>query len=104
MKDVVIDILFTGLLLIPLVLMMSPTLTEKLLSVFDQSLAKNRHYFISLPITVYLIYDMSTKSNWAAKLSLVVAFALFFTIYASALSCLLQRRDKGKKRFNADSE
>jgi len=103
LKEVVIDILFAGLLIVPLVLNFSPTLVDKLISTFDKSIAKSTSYLFSLPISVYLIYEMSTKSNWAAKLILFVAFVLFFTIYASALSCLFQRAGKHNKRLNSDN-
>lgn len=103
MKEVVIDILFAGLLIVPLVLNFSPSLVEKLISTFDKSIAKSTSYLLSLPISVYLIYEMSTKSNWAAQLSLFVAFVLFFTIYATALSCLFHRAGKHNKRLNSDN-
>ena len=104
LKDVVIDILFVGLLIIPLALNFSATITEKFISIFDKSIAKSNSYLLSLPISVYLIYEMSTKSNWAAILSTAVAFMLFFTIYASALSCLIQRAGKHNKRLNSDND
>ncbi|TMP39883.1 hypothetical protein [Pseudoalteromonas rubra] len=103
MKDVVIDILFAGLLIVPLVLNFSPSLVEKLISIFDKSIAKSTSYLLSLPISVYLIYEMSTKNNWAAQLSLFVAFVLFFTIYATALSCLFHRAGKHNKHLNSDN-
>ena len=104
LKEIVIDILFVGLLVVPLVLHFSPSLVEKLISTFDKSSAQSTSYLLSLPISVYLIYEMSSKSNWAAKLSLLVAFVLFFTIYASALSCLFQRVGKHNKSLNSDND
>ena len=103
MREIVIDILFVGLLIIPLVLNFSSNITEKFVSVFDTSIAKSSNFAYSFPLSVYLIYELSTKSNWAAKLGLAVAFILFFTIYASALSCLLQRAGKHSKDINSDN-
>ena len=104
LKEVVMAILFSGLLVVPVFLNLSPSLVEKLISIFDKKIAKSSSNLFSLPISVYLIYEMSTKSNWAAKLILFVAFAHFFTIYASALSCLFQRAGKHNKSLNFDNE
>ena len=103
LREIVIDIFFAGLLIIPLALNFSSNITEKLVSVFDKSIAKSSNFVYSFPLSVYLIYQLSTKSNWAAELGLAVAFILFFTIYASALSCLLQRAGKHSKRQNSDN-
>ncbi|KTD90249.1 hypothetical protein ATS71_06995 [Pseudoalteromonas sp. H71] len=103
LKEVIIDILFAGLLVVPLVLNFTPRLVKKLITTFDRSIAKSNSYLLSLPISVYLIYELSTKSNWAANLGLFVAFVFFFTIYASAIACLFQRADKHNKRLNSDN-
>lgn len=104
LKEVVIDILFAGLFLIPLALYFSPNLTDKCISTFEKAIAKSNNYLLSLPISVYLIYELSTKSNWAAQIGLAVAFFIFFTIYASALSFLFRFADTYNKRLNSDND
>lgn len=104
MKEVVVDVLFAGLLLIPIALYFFPFLTEKFISTFQQSVARSSSYLLSLPISVYLIYEMSTKSNLAAQIALVVAFFHFFTIYASALSYLFKFAGTNNKRLNSNND
>jgi len=104
LKEVVIDILFVGLLLIPLALYFSPSLTDKCISTFEKAIAKSNNYLLSLPISVYLIYELSTKSNWAAQIGLAVAFFVFFTIYASAFSLLFRFAGTYNKRLNSDND
>ena len=92
------DILFAGLFFIPLALYFFQNISDKLLRYFEKSLAKGTSFLVGLPISVYLIYDMSTKNNWAAQLCLIFGFFLFFMFYAAACSLLLKNAREMSKR------
>ncbi|AYA65819.2 hypothetical protein [Alteromonas sp. RKMC-009] len=91
MKEIVIDILFVGLLVIPVALYSSANLANRVVTYCDKSIVKSKKQLLTLPVSVYLIYELSSKENWAAQSGLVVAFFLFFMIYAAAISQLIQR-------------
>lgn len=91
MKEIVIDVLFVGLLVIPVALYSSANLANRVVTYCDKSIVKSKKQLLTLPVSVYLIYELSSKENWAAQAGLVVAFFLFFMIYAAAISQLIQR-------------
>ena len=91
MKEIVIDVLFLGLLEIPVALYSSANLANRVVTYCDKSIVKSKKQLLTLPVSVYLIYELSSKENWAAQAGLVVAFFLFVMIYAAAISRLIQR-------------
>ena len=52
LKEVFVDILFAGLLLIPIALYFLSFLTEKFISTFQKSVAQSNSYLLSLSISV----------------------------------------------------
>lgn len=93
MKEIVIDILFVGLLVIPVALYSSANLANRVVTYCEKSIVKSKKQLLTLPVSVYLIYELSSKENWAAQAGLVVAFFLFFIMYAAAISLLIHRVD-----------
>jgi len=102
MAEVVFDILFVGLILIPLILNFSSTVVVKLMASYNRVLAKNKNYVIFMPLAVYLIYDLSSKSNWAAQIALAVSFLLFFYIYSCAIAFLVNQASTYIKPIKQD--
>jgi hypothetical protein len=83
-SEVKIDILFTGLLLIPVMIFAVPYIKNKLVS-----LSQGKSFsIISLPISVYLIYDISIESNVFGLIGLCAAYIVFFSTYAASISLL----------------
>ena len=78
------DILFTGLLLIPIVITAVPFIQNKLIS-HVQNLPSSIY---PLPISVYLIYEISAENNIFGMFGLFVGYSLFFFIYAVSVSLL----------------
>ncbi|PWS55725.1 hypothetical protein [Pseudoalteromonas sp. meg-B1] len=83
-SEVKIDILFAGLLLIPILILAVPFIKNKLVS-----LSRGKAFsIISLPISAYLIYDISIESNVFGLIGLCVAYIVFFSTYAASISLL----------------
>jgi hypothetical protein len=83
-SEVKIDILFAGLLLIPIFIMAFPYIKNKLVT-----LSQDKPFSIlSLPISAYLIYDISIESNVFGLIGLCVAYVVFFSTYAASISLL----------------
>lgn len=83
-SEVKIDILFAGLLLIPVLILAIPYIKNKLVS-----LSSGKSFsIISLPISTYLIYDISIESNIFGLIGLCVAYIVFFSTYATSISLL----------------
>jgi hypothetical protein len=83
-SEVKIDILFAGLLLIPLLILAVPYIKNKLVS-----LSQDKGFLIiSLPISAYLIYDISIESNVFGLIGLLAAYIVFFSTYAASISLL----------------
>ncbi|MEQ5809331.1 hypothetical protein J3369_18150 [Alteromonas sp. NFXS44] len=86
-----IDVLFVGLLVIPVALYSSANLANRVVTYCEKSIVKSKKQLLTLLVSVYLICELSSKENWAAQAGLLVAFFLFFMIYAAAISQLIQR-------------
>ncbi len=83
-SEVKIDILFAGLLLIPVLIIAIPYIKNKLVT-----LSQGKAFSIlSLPISAYLIYDISIESNVFGLIGLCVAYIVFFSTYAASISLL----------------
>ncbi|MCK8123059.1 MULTISPECIES: hypothetical protein [Pseudoalteromonas] len=83
-SEVKIDILFAGLLLIPVLILAIPYIKNKLVI-----LSRGKAFsIISLPISAYLIYDISIESNVFGLVGLCVAYIAFFSTYAASISLL----------------
>ncbi|MBH0067087.1 hypothetical protein [Pseudoalteromonas sp. NZS100] len=83
-SEVKTDIFFAGLLLIPILILAIPYIKNKLVT-----LSKTKYFsIISLPISAYLIYDISIESNVFGLIGLCVAYIVFFSTYAASISLL----------------
>tara|TARA_Y100001968_G_scaffold322586_1_gene358918 strand:+ start:568 stop:867 length:300 start_codon:yes stop_codon:yes gene_type:complete len=86
------DILFAGLLLIPIVVSAVPYIQNNLVSY-----TKNMHSTAyALPISVYMIYNISVESNIAGIFCLFIGYSLFFFTYAVAISLLANATKNNK--------
>ena len=90
MNEVVIDIVFVGLFIIPMLVNTFSTISELLISSYSKTLSKNKNYLLSFPASIFIIYDLLTKSNWAATIGLTVAISFFFYTYACAIAFLVK--------------
>ena len=92
MNEVVIDIVFVGLFIIPVLVNTFSTISELLISSYSKTLSKNKNknYLLSFPASIFIIYDLLTKSNWAATIGLTVAISFFFYTYACAIAFLVK--------------
>ena len=84
--------MFAGLLLIPIVVSAVPYIQNKLVS-YTKNMQSTAY---ALPISVYLIYNISAESNIAGIFGLCIGYSLFFFTYALAISLLANAR-KNKK-------
>jgi len=83
-SEIKIDILFAGLLLIPIIVLAAPYIKNRLVE-----LSQGRAFTVfSLPISAYLIYDISPDSNVFGLIGLSVAYFVFFSTYAAAIALL----------------
>ena len=83
-SDIKVDILFAGLLIIPVVILGIPYVQKKL-----NDYVRNKPISVlPLPIAVYLVYDISMESNIFGKIGLFVGFCVFFFTYAASVSLL----------------
>ena len=74
-SEIKIDILFAGLLLIPIIVLAAPYIKNRLVE-----LSQGRAFTVfSLPISAYLIYDISPDSNVFGLIGLSVAYFVFFS-------------------------
>lgn len=79
-----IDILFVGLLFIPIVISAAPVIRNKLVTY-----VKTKPVSIyPLPISVYLIYSISIESSVFGVICLAIGYCLFFFTYAASISLL----------------
>ena len=83
-SEIKIDILFAGLLLIPILILTVPFIRNKLV-LLSQGKAFS---IISLPISAFLIYDISIESNLFGLIGLSVSYIVFFSTYAASISLL----------------
>lgn len=94
-SDIKIDILFAGLLLIPVVILAVPYVQKKL----SEYVRNKPISVLPLPIAVYLIYDISIVSNIFGMIGLFVGFCIFFFTYAASVS-LLTSTAKNQDKVN----
>jgi len=82
-SEIKIDIFFAGLLLIPVLVQAIPFFKNKLVK-----LSQGKSFSVlSLPISAYLIYDISIE-NLFGLIGFSVAYFVFFLTYAAAISLL----------------
>ena len=73
--------------MIPLLILAVPYIKNKLVS-----LSQDKGFsIISLPISAYLIYDISIESNVFGLIGLLAAYIVFFSTYAAPTQSLLQK-------------
>lgn len=83
-SEVKVDILFAGLLLIPVLILAVPYIKNKLVT-----LSKGKAFsIISIPISAYLIYDIPADSNVFGLIGLCAAYFVLFSTYAASISLL----------------
>ena len=83
-SEIKVDILFVGLLLIPVLILASPYIKNRLVE-----LSKSKAFsVISLPISAFLIYDISIESNIFGLVGLSVSYFVFFSTYAASIALL----------------
>lgn len=82
--EVKMDILFAGLLLIPVLVLAVPYIKNKLIA-FAETKAIS---VVSLPISAFLIYDISIESNFFGLFGLSAGYIVFFFTYAVSVSLL----------------
>jgi len=91
-SDIKVDILFAGLLIIPVVILGIPYVQKKL-----NDYVRNKPISVlPLPIAVYLVYDISMESNIFGMIGLFVGFCVFFFTYAASVSLLASTIKKQK--------
>jgi hypothetical protein len=83
-SEVKIDILFAGLFLIPVLILTIPYLKNKLVTLSQGKVFS----ILSLPISAYLIYDISIESNVFGLIGLCAGYFVFFSTYAASISLL----------------
>lgn len=97
-SEVKIDILFAGLLLIPILILAIPYLKNKLVL-----LSRGKAFsIISLPISAYLIYDISIESNVFGLIGLCVAYIVFFFYlcrFDITIGCFNKKRKLGVIKY-----
>jgi len=94
MDSLVIDIFFFGLALIPLILNFSSLAVDVLIKSYCKTISKNKNYIVVVPIAIYLIYEMSLKTNLAAQIGLITGLVLFFYIYSCGIAFLVNQACK----------
>ena len=96
-SEVIMDIFISGLVLIPIIVMVMPEWGDKLLSWSGGKLQ-----LALFPVSIYIIFISGFGSNLLGQISVGIALTYFFYLFAAALAALKSTQTEWKSKYNAN--